>query len=48
MRDFFVQKKNTCVGYVKPRRFHGSHYTILNNEGLHSKLIITQPEFNIE
>ena len=22
MRDFFVQKKNTCVGYVKLLRFH--------------------------
>ena len=24
MREYLVQKKNTCVGYVKPLRFHGN------------------------
>ena len=28
--------------------FMATHYTILNNGGIHSKLIISQPMFSIE
>ena len=46
--NVFGPEEKTCLGYVNRTISMATHYTILNNEGIQSKLIITQPVFQYQ